>query len=311
MISSPESGGYRCHKMVEQTRVPVSSLRFLATAQQDLEAARCLFNHQFYPQAVYYLEQSVEKSLKSYAFFTNVIDERQARSKIGHKGLKIAEKSLDNLQERVRKIESTLGQDPDVYRYFTRYFKMPTSVELEPSKNQVRVFQNEGITELSTSSKRLKNYLKSLERLEVEYNSGLKDLKDGFYLTDLEFSQIKRRLLEFIEIVSSRDSDEARHRKEEFQERFTKEVFEGAISKALPLLLKTGYIGGLLFYLMRLFQPHAYARYPDGEFDPLKFYNPDLPLIQHFEVCADFTTEALQLLEDLYQEFNSEVNHVT
>ncbi|NLH78425.1 MAG: HEPN domain-containing protein [Acidobacteria bacterium] len=297
--------------MGEQMMVPDASLRFLATAQQDLEAARCLFNHQFFPQAVYYLEQSIEKAFKSYAFFTNVIDERQARSKIGHKGLKIAEKSIDNLQENVRKIESSLGQDPDTYRYFTRYFQMPTSMELEPSKKQIRVFQNEGKTELSTSSKRLKNYLKGLERLEAEYNSGLKELKDGIYLSDLEFNQIKRRLLKFIEIVSSRDSDEAKHREEEFQERFTKELFEGAIRRALPYLLKTGYLGGFLFYLMRLLQPHAFARYPQGEFHPVEFYNQDLPLIQNFEECVDFTIKALQLLEDLYQEFKSEVNCVT
>jgi 3-methyladenine DNA glycosylase AlkD len=42
-------------------------------ARKDLKAAKCLFESGYYPQAVFYLQQSVEKANKSWAVVCNLI----------------------------------------------------------------------------------------------------------------------------------------------------------------------------------------------------------------------------------------------
>ena len=40
---------------------------FLEIAKSDLSASKCLFNNDFYPQSLFFFQQSVEKAVKSYS----------------------------------------------------------------------------------------------------------------------------------------------------------------------------------------------------------------------------------------------------
>lgn len=99
---------------MEQTKIPQSARRFLAIAQQDLKAARCLDENNFYPQAVFYLEQSVEKGLKSFAIFAGIITEQETRHSISHQTMKIYSKTTVQFKERVDAIHT----NPNLERMF-------------------------------------------------------------------------------------------------------------------------------------------------------------------------------------------------
>lgn len=47
----------------------------LEISKKDLEAAKCLYENKFYSQAIFYLQQSVEKAAKSFGLLTGMIDE--------------------------------------------------------------------------------------------------------------------------------------------------------------------------------------------------------------------------------------------
>jgi HEPN domain-containing protein len=57
-------------------------------ARTDLNAAKCLFDQEHYPQAVFYLQQSVEKATKSLAIDFDIIKEEEV-IKVGHDPLKV------------------------------------------------------------------------------------------------------------------------------------------------------------------------------------------------------------------------------
>ena len=74
------------------------SEELLKIAEKDMKASKLLYNHEFYPQSVFYLQQSSEKSIKVLGLLAGEITENDVRS-IGHKGMKILEKSLLRLLE--------------------------------------------------------------------------------------------------------------------------------------------------------------------------------------------------------------------
>ena len=62
----------------------------LEISKSDLKASKYLFTGKFFCQAVFYLEQSVEKALKSFQFKFGMMTEEEAKSKeYGHKPHKV------------------------------------------------------------------------------------------------------------------------------------------------------------------------------------------------------------------------------
>lgn len=56
-------------------------------ARTDLEAAKCLFEQELYPQAVFYLQQSVEKATKSFGLLKDIIKEGEVKESKDQKTL--------------------------------------------------------------------------------------------------------------------------------------------------------------------------------------------------------------------------------
>ncbi|RQD81234.1 MAG: HEPN domain-containing protein [Methanocalculus sp. MSAO_Arc1] len=54
----------------------------LAVAQQDIKASIVLFEHSFFPQAVFSLQQGIEKGWKAYGYYIGTITPEKARDSI-------------------------------------------------------------------------------------------------------------------------------------------------------------------------------------------------------------------------------------
>jgi HEPN domain-containing protein len=57
----------------------------LKIARKDLEASRILFREKLYSQAVFFLQQSVEKAAKAMGLREGLVSKKQLKQKIGHK----------------------------------------------------------------------------------------------------------------------------------------------------------------------------------------------------------------------------------
>jgi len=54
---------------------------FLEIAQSDLRAAECLFKNGFYPQSLFFLQQSVEKATKTFSIKVGLLkNEKEIKS---------------------------------------------------------------------------------------------------------------------------------------------------------------------------------------------------------------------------------------
>ena len=54
---------------------------FMEISKMDLAAAKCLYKSGLYSQAVFYLQQSVEKAAKSFGLLTGTINENELKGR--------------------------------------------------------------------------------------------------------------------------------------------------------------------------------------------------------------------------------------
>ena len=142
--------------MTGEIPTPQSARQFLAIAHQDLKAACCLYRDGFYPQAVFYLEQSVEKGLKSYSISSGIIDEDEAWHKISHKTLKIYEKSMKNFRQRVVILQENLKKLPKLEAFFKQHVNFPEIVkQLDDTLDQIRLLSKPDEKALHLTKRRI------------------------------------------------------------------------------------------------------------------------------------------------------------
>ena len=289
---------------MEQTKIPQSARRFLAIAQQDLKAARCLDENNFYPQAVFYLEQSVEKGLKSFAIFAGIITEQETRHSISHQTMKIYSKTTVQFKERVDAIHT----NPNLERMFEGIVNSSRlSTQLNGTLGFIQKVSKENVGTISKADKRLRNYLVGLRKLHYEYND-LQDLIQQIAISQAEFRAFKKMLLNMVKRYLEEQPDEFKRVKKEIDEKLTYDYLVKSTKDSLSVLIPPMFIYSSFFYLSRLLAPHALLRYPDREFDPLEFYTPQLPLIQEFSQICSYSDATLSALDQLYAPLSMEGN---
>lgn len=86
---------------------------FLEIAFEDLKVSKELYNSQYFPQAIFYLQQSIEKIVKYVGLKNETISVEELMKPIGHKTSKIFKKEL------VRQISNTpFNSEEDLFKEF-------------------------------------------------------------------------------------------------------------------------------------------------------------------------------------------------
>ena len=281
---------------MEQAKVPPVALRFLAVAQQDLAAAQCLYDRKYYPQAVFYLEQSVEKGLKSFAIFLGIITEEEAHRRIGHQTMKIYVKTTDQFKQRV----DAIHLDPKLERMFEGIVDVP---RLSGQMNRALQFMRETAQEkpdvLSNTDKRLQNYLTGLKKLHRNYES-LQTVIQQLSISESKFRGFKKTILSMIGRYMEDRPEEFEKFKQAVEKQLKREDLEKITKESLTVLIPPIFIYTSFLYLSRLLASHVQLRYPNADFDPLEFYTPQMPLIRKFPQLRDYAAVTLKALEQLY-----------
>jgi len=287
--------------MAQELKNPQFAHNLLAMAHQDLKAARHLYSGGFYPQAVFYLQQSAEKGLKSYSVAWGMIDENEAWREISHKTLKIYEKATRDLKKRALAEEEMMKKNPIMEAALQPLINFPLMVEkLDESLDELKILS--------------KPEEKSLRFTEEELDKAIKTLQDTFRdadrekvkiktktVTPSEFRQAKKMLKEIIEAVTIGQPERKRMLMEELNRDFTIESYEKKMKEILSQTISPMEVFNSFFQLSIILQPHAVARYPKSDFNPLELYKSDLPLIKSFPKLADITERVLNQVDVLNQ----------
>ncbi|MDG6250436.1 hypothetical protein [Methanocalculus sp.] len=285
-----------------QTDLPLAR-DTLAVARQDLDSAICLYEQGYYPQALFFLQQGVEKGWKAYGYHNGVITLEQARTnkEIGHKGSKVANKSL----LRLRNI-------------------------IGPAIQQVKIIREIIDSPQTGESEKELSYL---ERLDNDYHWAQKEIDKITGSNQVPLSaEIKKRLDRFGLDAINEQMSESIINSSEFGQDICNYIRENAIEKVQILIggiptadtiiqegikgtfddqrlreiilyaMKSMIIINPLFYLAIITQEHEnQCRYPEKGRTPLKVYSHDHPLIANFPGIAQTAQESLTKMNDLFQ----------
>ena len=285
--------------------------QFLSQAFQDIESSIVLYEAKKYSNAVFYLQQSVEKAIKSYVF---QFDPEEADPlKIRHRYLQVIKKS----NEKFRQKREDLRKNTERYNAAIILTK---NIGFDYQTIVDKILSNqEDFNKLIDISERKREFTESevislvvlMEEVDCDFEDILHQLrfkKIDEVKWDQNIDDLSVNIKAGIrEIYSGYDlSEEAREsRLNEIEDQLfewkngPKDVHYQFL---LFLYLRIG--GMILLSLVGLLvSAHEQSsRYPDEKkkFNPLDFYTLELPLVFHLPAIQKYTSIALGWLRESY-----------
>lgn len=268
---------------------------FLDIAKQDLESARNLFEKRLYSQAIFYLEQAVEKATKSLGLYQNIISEDELED-IGHESIEIYVMVIKGLKSKVIRFSERIKQFPKL-KHVT-LIKEYENLDLEKFtkivdgfeaglKEQIRQLSDEELDKLLSELAKIEREIEALRTIEKDELENLKQLYQGVADAILE------KHLEFREKVEKELSKFGL---------LTPEAIEKLItSLTIPRVICNYF----LMFLSAILSPHVTSSrypYPKRGHNPLVVYSPEHPLIKRFDQITRTTESVLDKMTVLYSQ---------
>jgi hypothetical protein len=267
----------------------------LDTAKIDLEASRVLYNNKLYPNSVYFLQQSVEKTTKAFVLWTRLVGEKELYGKKKRKS--ILERILSTIFRR--KEEAIDHISPKAFILLLRRKPIRIYVSLwqqqieDPTlKNRLKNLNKEIIQFERIINKKEK--IAKISRVEIEAFLKTCDLyKDSLAKID------KRRLKSQINLLNQSITKRLR---DILSSEYMNEIDKiNNVLKKVEYKIEDLFIGAksliFLYFLSIITYPHfSYTRYPSKEMGP-KDYNESLGIVQTLERIIQVLDETIKDLE--------------
>lgn len=261
-------------------------LILLEIAKQDLKASKCLLSKKFYAQSIFYLEQSVEKALKSLGIWSNTLTEEEIKKEIKHKAGKFFSRFLEAGVNKVQTELKNFGEKfPKLKETFLwkKLQKQARSMEEEIKniKNTCSSIEEKG-KRMSFSKEKLQEIISEINKYKpFSWTLGLEGIK-----TAKELYQALKKDME--KATKLRRSDIERLR------------------KSTELILKILFCTKALFYLSAILSPHvSTSRYLEKAHNPLQVYTAEMPLVQNLKSIMKIVEKTLGYLSDVYRSMPS------
>lgn len=265
----------------------------LDIAKQDLKSAKFLFENGLYPQAIFYLQQAVEKAVKSFAIMTNAIKEREVKA-IYHYPLRITEQLLNKQKEKLERLNNALGAIPKLKETLLLRDVNFDEVRGALDKSQEAISSIQSKPPIFLSKQEIIQLFGNLKELEKEITSAFESSPPP-EVTDMW----KRGVLEFVDVLYEYNPPEVEKLRKELNA-LSPNFLEKIIDETKPLLIDLYCVYFSLFYLSIITFPHAVStRYPNGESNPLDIYKKDFALVELFDLCAEKVEKTLTKIENL------------
>jgi len=269
----------------------------LEIAKKDLEASRLLFDKKLYPQAVFFLQQSIEKAIKSYGILNNVISEGETRD-IGHRAWKVYRKIFSKLKEDMRKAKEFIEAYPGLKQ--TRILKDldldAIIAKLEEHEESPSEEKEKELWKLSFERERLENIIADINKTRKELEEEI-----TIYISEREVKEIKKALMDYIFKINPTAKIEADKIKRKLDKALTPQLIRDRLNIVIAELPSYVFCSLSLYYLSLVLSPHATKpRYPQADHNPLEVYNERMPLIQVFSHFIEIAEETLNTLDRIF-----------
>ena len=246
--------------------------RLLETSRKDLEASRTLHKKKLYPQAVFYFQQSVEKSTKSFGLIEKMIDEKGLWNKIKHKPLKI------------------------FTRLIKKYDKRP---EINKTIKEIEALEEDDKKYAEISQKELKSLITSLENILRD----IETFKPESELSEEQLKNIRTGLIKGLDYIKTKYP-------EEYEQIYGPKVeIENIMRAMFKIYLIRHSLNMSSVYLSFMAGPHSVlSRYPKENFSPEEFYNRENPLVKSLPRLIKIQGREIKVITNLAKISNMEEN---
>ncbi len=246
----------------------------LDIAKSDLVAAKSLFKKKLYPQAVFYLEQSVEKATKSFGLHLQQAQE-DVKKFFGLDLNVIGEKELKNIGHNSWEIYFNIAKGfknnfPGLFKNFPKFDE-----DMDKSRSYLKQYgykiPDEGV----------EGIISILNNLETE----IKRIKINKNEMEQSKNETGRNLQEGVNTLIEEEP----------------ELIESIISLVICFIR--------LLFLSMLLCPHTTSSrypYPKYKHNPLRLYTDKHPIIKRFDNLTQKTDEVLEVMSELFSENDSE-----
>lgn len=135
-------------------------------SQQNLDISSLLFEHEYYPYALYHLQQAIENGFKCYGEFSQSLSPDDKKKTVGHKGHiindSINKKTLNKFITETKK-QINPENYPKYEKGFLQFMKSP---EFQPLTHEVHKIKESKITQ-----KKLDNLLKTFSDFNLNFQN--------------------------------------------------------------------------------------------------------------------------------------------
>ena len=251
----------------------------------DLDSSVILYDREHYPQSVFYLQQAVEKAVKSMGLFFEVVSEKDLLKNVGHKPLEVFRKPVNKFSEDLMVLNKNLEDYPaskEILNLSEINFDEFIS-SIKKTKHEFNKYIN-NISDYNLTKEELEEYITQIKNLNTQIeNANKKIAEEG--ISDEQFAAMKEKFkinsesvfmsLEIPDKIKEQMRNELKLILKLFSPK--KEFFEFM----MYFIIKAIGIGRNLFYLSIITSLHSTkSRYPEENFNPLTFYTPECPLIE-------------------------------
>jgi len=282
-------------------------------AQQNLKAARCLWQNRFYPEAVFFLQQGIEKGIKSYGYYSGIFDEEIVIKKVKHQGALMYEYAAKKYKERIAQIK----QNSENYNPFSIIDKLEIPYFSGLEQKAEEVLEKLNVLKLKTqkklSNEEFNKYLIKVKKQESDAQSIESLLWDTSKTSQIatQFREMgtteRKRILNRLKWINPHDF-RTKYRISDGIASILKNAADEDIKKMLTFLYYEIYGLSALLALAILTQPHeSDSRYPNSrnKFNPLNYYTDDLLLIKEFDNICPIAQKRLDLIDHLFTEYGA------
>jgi len=239
-------------------------ITFFEAARNDLKAAECLYNNGYYSQAIFCLEQAVEKIVKSIGLYTKLVTKEEFGKDVGHNVEKIYSRMVEKTREK-----------------WGDFIPIPP---LKPIKNR-RELLDTAFDEI-----KFEKWFFQLKKIEDIYRIVDILLNTAEIISDKEpnkqIETIKTSFKSFLEIIKETEGPKAVERA-----KYNLKLYFSFSQELVKL-----------YQLSEFLVPHvSVSRYPDDKngYGPHS-YTEETPIIQNFPELVDLVKGSFELLEKFY-----------
>lgn len=270
----------------------------LEIAIQNLKASRCLYENSYYPEAVFFLQQGIEKGCKSFGFYYGKIRKSDVYNKsFQHKGIAVYDLTLKQLQLSVsdtRKKIVFVKQCQNNLSHTSDFFD-DIEKEIIESQRKLQFFSENSEKYYFISESELEDQIKKLNEIDNTLNEFDKTLEDTLKSYNIS-KTIKEKATSILETIID---EKIRSTSDRYQQ-FIKSLDNETILTIIHFNTQGLGAFGPLLNLAIISYPHENrSRYADQGL-PKEIYTEKLPLIRHFHEICDIGDRTLDRLRKMY-----------